>query len=447
LDANLTKDSLAVAIEALSWMAYANLGERSALFKAAEQLGVSKTSELRQAHRLVMETTRFQNRLEYLISQVMAQDEIKRAPHGISSFLKMLAYLKYVDGASQKNLAKTVSWARQALGWRELHPYEERIALIVSGSIPIRVDALPEFEKLSFETCHPSWFVERLVRLFGRNRALQMLRRNLQPVPAYARLNSLKVTDEAEKLRIAKGLGGSKIEGVENVLRLGKPTRALHQSDLFASGAIVVQDLASITAGLVASPKLGQTVFDICSAPGNKTTHLAEQMQNKGVIYSIDISDQRLMYWTKEINRTGCSIAMPIRADGRRIPLQHEADVLLLDPPCSNTGVFARNPAIKWKTTSARVNEFSLKQYAMLQAASEHVGPNGTLVYCTCSILPEENEYVLEAFLRQNPNFKVVPQTPFLGSPGLRGFDRCQRFYTHLHECNGYFIAKLQRTD
>jgi len=443
----LTKDSLAVAIEALSWMAYANLGERNALFKAAEQLGISRASELRQAHRLIMEITRFQNRLEYLISQAMTQDEIKRAPHGISSFLKMLAYLKYVDGASQKDLARTVSWARQVMGWREIHPYEEQIALIVSGSIPLRPDALPEFEKLSFETCHPSWFVERMVRLFGRNRALRMLRRNLQSVPAYARLNSLKVTDEAEKVRIAKGLGGSKIEGVKDVLRLGKPGRALLQSDLFASGVIVVQDLASITAGLVTSPKPGQTVFDICAAPGNKTTHLAEQMQNKGVIYSIDISDRRLAYWRKEVERTGCSIATPIRADGRRIPLKYEADVVLVDPPCSNTGVFARNPAIKWKITSARVNEFSLKQYAILQAASELVGSNGALVYCTCSILPEENEYVLEAFLRRNPNFKVVPQTPFLGSSGLRGFDQCQRFYPHLHDCNGYFIAKLQRTD
>ncbi len=443
----MTQDSLAVAIEALSWMAYANLGERSALFKAADQLKVGEASELRQAHRLIMESARFQNKLEFIIAQTMTEEEIRRTPHGVSCFLKILAYLKYVDGAGQKDLTRTVSWARQVLGWKELHPYEEQMALIASGSLPQTKDVLPEFERLSLETCHPSWFVERLITLFGRNNALRMLRRNLQPVPAYARLNSLRITDEAEKLRIAKGLGGAEIEGAKDVLRLGRHGRPLMLSDYLASGVIVVQDLASIVAGLVASPNPNQTVFDVCAAPGNKTTHFAEQMRNKGAILSIDVSDQRLAQWRKEIARTGCSIATPIRADGRRIPFKSKADVVLVDPPCSNTGVFARNPAIKWKTTQARVNELSLRQYAILQAASELVTTDGTLVYCTCSILPEENEYVLEEFLRRNPNFRVTPQVPFLGSPGLRGFERCQRFYPHLHDSNGYFIAKLQRND
>jgi len=69
------------------------------------------------------------------------------------------------------------------------------------------------------------------------------------------------------------------------------------------------------------------------------------------------------------------------------------------------------------------------------------------LVYCTCSILPEENEEIIYAFLSRNPDFRLVPQIPFLGSPGIRGYEQCQRFYPHLHDCNGYFIAKLKRTD
>jgi 16S rRNA (cytosine967-C5)-methyltransferase len=120
---------------------------------------------------------------------------------------------------------------------------------------------------------------------------------------------------------------------------------------------------------------------------------------------------------------------------------------VLVDPPCSNTGVLARNPSIKWEITQARVNDFAMTQYSILRAASKHVASNGTIVYCTCSILPEENEYVLEAFLRRQPDFKLIPQTPFLGSTGLRGFDLCQRFYPHMHDCSGFFIAKIQRSD
>ncbi len=438
------KNSLAVAIEALSWMAYAGLGERTALFKAAEQMGVNQADELRQAHRLIMETTRFQNRLEYLISQLFSEDEIGQVPHGIRNFLKIIAYLKYVGGVRQSALERQVGLARQILGWRELHPYEKQIALIVEGKAAPKADALPEFEKLSLETCHPAWFVKRLVSVFGRNFALQILRRNLQPMPTYVRLNSLKAISEARKAEIDRQLGGARVGGLPDVLRLekkGLPSR------FFDSGELVAQDLASISAGLVASPKPRHSVLDICAAPGNKTTHLAAQMKNEGQIYSIDISGRRLSYWKREMARCGCEIATPIRADARRLPFKTEADIVLVDPPCSNTGVFARNPAGKWNVTASRVSEFALKQYSILQAACNHVAPNGALVYCTCSILPEENEFVIEAFLRKNPEFKLVPQTPFLGSHGLRGLEQCQRFYPQLHECNGYFIAKLRRTD
>jgi 16S rRNA C967 or C1407 C5-methylase (RsmB/RsmF family) len=434
------KDSLAVAIEALSWMAYAGLGERTTLFKAADQMGVKEANELRQAYRLIMEITRFQNRLDYLISQVVPKDEIERAPHGIRSFLRIITYLKYVDKARQNDLERQVELARQILGWKELRAYEKQIGSIAAGGIKPN-GSLPEFERLSLETCHPVWFVERLVNVFGRSFALRILRRNLQTMPTYVRLNSLKVASQSGE--IAAELGGLRVEGADGVFCLGMKGQP---SRLVKSGALVVQDLASITAGFVATPKPGYIVVDICAAPGNKTTHLAAQMQNEGQIYSVDISGPRLSYWKREMVRCGCEIAMPIRADARRLPLKTEADIVLVDPPCSNSGVFARSPAGKWKLTPARVNEFALRQYAILQAASNYVKLNGTLVYCTCSILPEENEIVIEAFLRNNPEFRVVPQAPFLGSHGLRGFDLCQRFYPHIHECNGYFIAKLQRT-
>ena len=435
----MMKNSLAVAIEALSWMAYAGIGERTALFKAADQMEVKEANELRQAYRLIMETTRFQNRLDYLISQVVSKDKIERTPHGIRSFLRIIAYLEYVDGTRRSDLERQVELARQILGWKELRVYEEQIALIVAGR-RVTKDASPEFERLSLETCHPVWFVERLVNVFGRSSALRILRRDLHTMPAYVRLNSLKPVSQVAE--ITGELGGSKVEEVDGVFRLGMRGQL---SRLIKSGGVVVQDLASITAGLVASPKPGQIVIDICAAPGNKTTHAAAQMQNRGQIYSVDISGRRLVYWKKEMERCGCEIATPIRADARRLPLKTSADVVIVDPPCSNSGVFARSPAGKWKLTPTRVSEYGLKQYSIIQNASDYVNPSGILVYCTCSILPEENEFVIEEFLRKNPDFKVVPQRPFLGSIGLRGFDLCQRFYPHVHECNGYFIAKLQR--
>jgi 16S rRNA (cytosine967-C5)-methyltransferase len=442
----LTGDSLAVAIEAMSWIAYAGVGERTALFKAAAQLGVGHSSELRQAHKLVMETARYQNRLESLLQGSIAGNDIQRIPHGVGSFLKIIAYLKYVENATARDLEQNVRWGRQVLGWKELLPYEKQIATITSGTLKVCEAELTEFERLALQTCNPVWFVEKTIRVFGRLFALQILARGLSQLPAYIRLNMLKIRDPDRADVIAGQVQGSRMAAVRDTLRMDRAPSAPARSDSFRSGEIVMQDLASTIAGLVVSPKRGSRVLDVCAAPGNKTSHLADIMDNTGEICSIDLSEKRLVHWKAEMDRTGVTVAYPIRGDARNLPIKKDFDVVLVDPPCSNTGVFARNPGLKWKNSAASIREHALRQYWILRSAASKLIPNGTLVYCTCSLLPEENELVIEDFLKREQDFRLVPQTPFVGSPGLRGLDLCQRFYPHVHDCNGYFIAKLQRT-
>jgi 16S rRNA (cytosine967-C5)-methyltransferase len=422
-------------------MAYTGIGERSALLKASRQLGLNNSNDLRQAHRLIMETTRFQNRVDWLISQSIPEETIKQASHGIRSLLKIIAYSKYVDAKSANQLEIIVGWARQIFGWRDLQPYEEYIARLVSSSRRYDFRDLPELERVAVETCHPAWYVERLMQIFGRSLALKILIRNLRPVSTFARVNPIRNNDES---LVAKQLNAVKVNGVSNAYLLETSSQQV-RAKLSASGEIVIQDLASIVAGLVASPRAGQSVLDVCASPGNKTTHLAAQMGNQGEIYSIELSANRVLHWKQEVARSGCSIASPIVADASTPLIKSQVDVAMVDPPCSNTGVFARDPVSKWRVTLGRIAELSLRQSVILQAASGHVRSGGTLVYCTCSILPEENEFIVETFLKRNPEFTLVPQTPFIGSPGLRGLTKCQRFYSHLHDCNGYFISKMEK--
>jgi len=168
-------------------------------------------------------------------------------------------------------------------------------------------------------------------------------------------------------------------------------------------------------------------------------------MNNEGEVYSVDSSSERMAHWKRETKRVGCVIANGIIADATKLELNIEAEIVLVDPPCSNTGVFAKNPAMKWRLSPSRLQTLIAKQTSILHAASKHTCLGGSLVYSTCSILPEENEEVIVSFLRGNPDFTLDRQSPFLGSKGLRGLERSQRFHTHLHECNGYFIAKLRR--
>jgi 16S rRNA (cytosine967-C5)-methyltransferase len=246
---------------------------------------------------------------------------------------------------------------------------------------------------------------------------------------------------------IESRLGCSRVQGIDNAFKIERSSSLLERRKLVESGEIVVQDLASIAVGCVACPREGSIVADLYAAPGNKTSHLAEAMHDKGAIYSVDVSNRRLSHWKNEMARTGVNSAHMVRADARKLPFNLEADTVVIDPPCSNTGVFARNPGMKWSMTPTKVSECATRQYSILNEAAKHVRPNGTIIYCTCSILPEEDEFVVEKFLRRNQDFRLVPQTPFIGSIGLRGLELCQRFFPHLHDCNGYFVAKLRRGD
>ena len=335
-----------------------------------------------------------------------------------------------------------MSWGRQIIGWRTLLPYEQRIGRLVSGKPKRSTKQLSEYESLALETCHPPWYVQRLITVFGRTFALKLLRRDLFPVSTFVRVNPLKTNGTNA---LVDGLHATQLKNVGGVYILDRGGGADDRGRLASAGQIVIQDLGSIVAGLAAAPQPRQNVIDVCAAPGNKTSHLAAQMNNDGEIFSIELSSGRSSQWRKEMARTGCKIANLIQADARSLPLHNQADVVLVDPPCSNSGVFARNPASKWRVTPGRLKDLVHSQEQILQKASERITHSGTLVYCTCSILPEENEFIVEAFLRKNPEFTLTPQTPWVGSPGLRGLADCQRFYPCIHECNGSFVAKMQK--
>jgi len=210
---------------------------------------------------------------------------------------------------------------------------------------------------------------------------------------------------------------------------------------------VVIQDKASVLASLVAAPRPGDSVLDLCAAPGSKTAHLAELMENDGAVYSVDKSSLRMALWKREMSRLGVEIAHPLVADSTKpLPIEKQVNVVILDPPCSNTGTFWKSPAAKWRVTPERVRQLAGMQSMMLENASQYLRKDGCLVYSTCTILPEENEYVVDRFLRVHPDFQVTDAKPRIGLPGLYGLDKGQRLYPHIHDCNGHFIAKMMRT-
>ena len=170
-------------------------------------------------------------------------------------------------------------------------------------------------------------------------------------------------------------------------------------------------------------------------------------MQNQGAVYSVDYSKRRMQTWRQEVGRMWVTIAEPVIADARvPLPISVEADLVILDPPCTSTGVFAKLPAAKWRLTPKSIEKMIEIQWLMINNCAEKVKAGGVLAYSTCSVTVEENEMIIERFLKAHPDFALVEISPKLGVPGLRGLEKCQRLYPHLHHSNGFFIARLMRT-
>ena len=305
-----------------------------------------------------------------------------------------------------------------------------------------RLPASSDSERISLLTHHSAWWVEYCFKLFGRAETIALL--SSGPRPRYVRINPLRNRGESNLPAEVRDLSSAltTVRDAPNNYRLtGSPSSL---SKYFASGLFQMQDLASFHAVCAGDPMPGENVLEVCAAPGAKTTTVAGLMKNRGRIVSIDYSRRRMKTWKREIERMGVLIAEPIVADGTNLSLQDSFDLVTVDPPCTGTGVFDRNPRMKWHLSPRSMEQYTVLQQRLLESSSRQVRKGGRILYCTCSLTTEENEQVIQRFLKFHPQFELRPILEGHGSPGLRGLSDCRRFYPHRDGTAGYFIARLQ---
>ncbi len=296
----------------------------------------------------------------------------------------------------------------------------------------------------------PDWLVERLLSRMTPQ-ALQAMARALNtPAPLDLRVNSLKAEPGAVVARLAAdGIVAEPCAFAPLGLRLkGKP--ALQKHPAFLDGSFEVQDEGSQLLGYLLAPRRGEMVVDFCAGAGGKTLALGAMMRSTGRLYALDVSDKRLAKLKPRAARAGLSNVHPIRIAGendiRVKRLAGKADRVLVDAPCSGLGTLRRNPDLKWRQSPQSVAELSLKQAAILAAAAKLVRPGGRLVYATCSILAEENEAIVDAFLAAHPGFRRLSARELLSAQGIAvdcGEDMC--LAPQLHGTDGFYAAVLER--
>jgi 16S rRNA (cytosine967-C5)-methyltransferase len=445
----LLKDAWTVAIETLSWIELQKLSERLALARTVKQLDIRDSNAVRYAYRLVVETERRKNLIDKFLNSVLEPCEISEFKMGVQAFLRLYVYQTRIvkrwaeiDLKEAEHIAKL---GRSILGWKTLREVEPFLGFLLTRQLDPILETVSDEEKTALQTFHPTWFVKYCFRLLGRNEAVVFLEANVNPPPTCIRLNTLKASEEVVLEKFAsEGVKTEKIEPLKHAYKILDTKQTLTATASFREGLFYIQDKASCFAAEVADPKPEMTVLDVCAAPGAKTTYIGQLMQNRGSIFSVDYSMRRMQTWKREVLRMGVQIAAPVIADACiSLPFALEADVVVLDPPCTSTGVFAKQPSAKWRLTPRSIEKMAEIQWRMINNCAEHVKAGGVLTYSTCSVTVEENEMIIERFLKQHPEFALAEINPKPGVPGLRGLDKCQRLYPHIHESNGFFIAKL----
>jgi len=442
----LLRDAVALAIESLSWIEIDNLSERSSLIRTSKQLGIRDTDSLKMAHAMIIETMRRLNVIDKVANTVLSPQSLEDYTMGVKNFTRLYLYWTRFRKSNIDQAAALLSAGRDILGWKELSPVEFALGRILSANINSVLSGSEGSNRLALETFHPSWYVEYCIRLLGRVEALRLLKANNEIPPVYIRANTLVGRESDLVAELAKeGVQLEPLRDVSSIYRvLTKNT--LTRLDAYKEGLFHIQDLSSCLVAIAAEPSEGEIVLDVCSAPGSKTSHVAQLMKNEGRILAIDRSASRIRLWEKEMRRLRVTIGEPIMADAEQpLPLRNSADIVVLDPPCSNTGVFGKSPAAKWSIDMRTIGRMAAIQARMIENCAERVKPGGKLLYATCSISTEENELVIERFLKRHPELKLADTGLKIGLPGLRGQVLCRRLYPHLHNCNGFFIAKLER--
>ena len=423
-----------------------NLSERSSLIRTSKQLGIRDTDSLKMAHAMIIETTRRLNMIDKVANTILSPRSLEDYTMGVKNFIRLYSYWTRFRKSNTDQAATLLSVAREILGWRELSPVEFAFGRILSVDINSVLGGSEGSNRIALETFHPSWYVEYCIRLLGRVEALKLLQANNEIPPVYIRANTLVGRESDLVAELAKeGVELEPLGDVSSIYRV-LTKKPLTRLEAYEKGLFHIQDLSSCLVAIAAEPSVGDVVLDVCSAPGSKTSHVAQLMKNEGRILALDRSARRIQLWKKEMRRLRVKIGEAIMADAEQpLPLRNAADIVVLDPPCSNTGVFGKSPAAKWNVNMTTIARIAAVQARMIENCGERVRLGGKLLYATCSITTEENELVIERFLKRHPEFKLADTGLKIGLPGLRGQILCRRLYSHLHNCNGFFIAKLER--
>lgn len=306
-------------------------------------------------------------------------------------------------------------------------------------------------ERISKTTSMPLWIVEKLLQEKDMQEVESICKNsNIKP-QMHIRINNLKTN----KKEMEKQLQDRNIQFKQGILKdflILEKVKNIENLDLFKQGYFTIQDEGAGIIPLVLAPNKGEIILDACSSPGGKTTYMAELIENEGEILAWDIHEHRTKLVQNATQRLGIEIVKTQVQDATIYNEEYKEkfDKILLDVPCLGLGVLKRKPDIKWQREEKDVKEITKIQKNILENCSRYLKKNGVLVYSTCSILKEENECVIEEFLKKNKDFileNIKINKEKINEIEFQKYIQKQGYMNILQSklSDGFFIAKLKK--
>ncbi len=396
---------------------------------------------------LVYGTLRWQRRLDWILAP-HSRRRIERLDPWVRNLLRLTAY-------QLQFLQKVPAWAAVneavALAKRRAHgeaaPFINAVlrSLTRSGGEPPTLPADP-VEAVAMRLAFPSWMARRWAARFGLDEAERLMTALDERPSVTVRVNLLRCSREALARRLLEEeeVASSPTALAPEGLTLENPGPSF-KFKTFKEGWFTIQDEGSMLIGHLLAPNPGETVADVCAAPGTKTTHLAALMQHSGKVVAMDPHAGRLKLVARSAARLGIRIVQCHGGSAEILApkFTNHFDRVLVDAPCSNLGVLRRNPDAKWRRTEVELPRLAERQRVILTAAASMCRPGGMLVYATCSLEPDENEAVVFPFLETHPEWRLDPPAKFpipLEAPGVL---RC---LPHRHGTDGFTAFRLRRS-
>jgi 16S rRNA (cytosine967-C5)-methyltransferase len=396
---------------------------------------------------------RRQRTLDALIDQI-ASKKSHQQPQDLRSILHLGLYqLRYQERIPASAAVNTTVQLAKENGFSGLSGFVNgllRQYIRLGEQLPEPLK-LPEntVERLGILYSFPDWIIQVWLDQLGVEETEKLCDWMNQTPTIDLRVNPLRATvAEVEAALQSAEVLTRRVPHLPQALRLIGSAGAIQNLPGFSQGWWSVQDASAQLVGYLLDPQPGEVVIDACAAPGGKTTHIAELMGDKGVIWAGDRTASRLRKLKQNAQRLGLHSIQIYTGDSRNLPqFYNTGDRVLLDAPCSGLGTLHRHADARWRQTPASVEELSILQAELLTHTSQFVKPGGVLVYATCTLHPAENENVISRFLSENPHWQIQP--PSLDFPYNSEFTApgWLKVWPHRQNMDGFFMVRLRKTN